>query len=111
MTTSDEFWRPPIVMEPHVTFRHKVRAEQLTGAVTPADDIFVLAHFGIPRFDVADWRLHIGGMVQRPVALSLEQIKKFPKVEVEAFIKCAGFPHDPTIATRSVSNAVGAASI
>jgi sulfane dehydrogenase subunit SoxC len=93
-------------MDPPTTFRHKVRAEQLTDAITPSDDVFVLAHFGIPRIALADWRLHIGGMVQRSCSLSFDALKKFPKIEIEAFIKCAGFPHDPTIATRSVSNAV-----
>ena len=106
MPEDEASWRPPLVMDPPTTFRHKVRAEELTGGITPNDDIFVLAHFGIPRIAVDDWRLHIGGMVQRPLMLSLADLKRFPKIEVEAFIKCAGFPHDPTIATRSVSNAI-----
>jgi DMSO/TMAO reductase YedYZ molybdopterin-dependent catalytic subunit len=104
----DESWRPPVTMDPPTTFRHKVRAEQLTTAVTPNDDIFVLAHFGIPRFDLAGWRLRIEGLVAKPLTLTLDDIKRFPKVATEAFIKCAGFPNDPTIATRSVSNAVWA---
>jgi DMSO/TMAO reductase YedYZ molybdopterin-dependent catalytic subunit len=95
-------------MDPPTTFRHKVRAEELTGAVTPNDDVFVLAHFGLPRFALNDWRLHVEGLVEKPVALTLDDIKTFPKIELESFIKCAGFPHDPTIATRSVSNAVWA---
>jgi DMSO/TMAO reductase YedYZ molybdopterin-dependent catalytic subunit len=101
-------WRPAVTMDPPTTFRHKVRAEELTTSITPSDDVFVLAHFGIPRFDVAEWRLHVEGQVQKPLTLTLDDIKTFPKVETEAFIKCAGFPHDPTIATRSVSNAVWA---
>ena len=92
-------------MEPHVTFRHKVRAEQLVDAITPAADVFVLAHFGIPHIKREDWRLHIGGLVERPKVLTFDDLVRFPKIEIEAFIKCAGFPHDPTIATRAVSNA------
>lgn len=95
-------------MHPPTTFRHKVRAEELTSAVTANDDVFVLAHFGLPLFELSDWRLYIEGLVKSPVALTLGDLKKFPKVELESFIKCAGFPHDPTIATRSVSNAVWA---
>jgi DMSO/TMAO reductase YedYZ molybdopterin-dependent catalytic subunit len=97
---------PRVVMQPHETCRFKVRAEQLTATITPNDDIFVLAHFGIPRIAVEDWRLHISGMVARPAALSLADLKRFAKVEIESFIKCAGLPHDPTVNTRSVSNAV-----
>jgi DMSO/TMAO reductase YedYZ molybdopterin-dependent catalytic subunit len=103
--SSYESWRPATVMDPPTTFRHKVRAEELTTAITPNDDVFVLAHFGIPRFALADWRLKIEGLVRKPLTLTLDAIKKFPRVETEAFIKCAGFPHDSTIATRSVSNA------
>jgi DMSO/TMAO reductase YedYZ molybdopterin-dependent catalytic subunit len=102
---NDDSWRPPTVMDPPTTFRHKVRAEELTSAITPNDDVFVLAHFGIPQFDVKDWRLRIEGLVEKPLALTLDDIKRLPKIEIESFIKCAGFPHDPTIATRSVSNA------
>lgn len=92
-------------MDPPATFRHKVRAEELTGAITRNDDVFVLAHFGIPHFDAKDWRLRVEGLVKKPVALTLDDVRRFPKIEIESFIKCAGFPHDPTIATRSVSNA------
>ncbi|HVV80557.1 MAG TPA: molybdopterin-dependent oxidoreductase [Pseudolabrys sp.] len=102
---SDESWRPVITMDPPTTFRHKVRAEELTGAITPNDDVFVLAHFGIPQFDATAWRLHVEGLVKKPLALTLDDIKRLPKIEIESFIKCAGFPHDPTIATRNVSNA------
>jgi DMSO/TMAO reductase YedYZ molybdopterin-dependent catalytic subunit len=105
MTNPDDSWRPATTMDPPTTFRHKVRAEELTGAITPNDDVFVLAHFGIPQFDVKDWRLRIEGLVTKPLALTLDDIKRLPKIEIESFIKCAGFPHDPTIATRSVSNA------
>jgi DMSO/TMAO reductase YedYZ molybdopterin-dependent catalytic subunit len=101
----DDFWRPPHVMEPHATFRHKVRADQLLDAITPAADVFVLAHFGIPRIKREDWRLHIDGLVPRPVVLAFDDLAGFPKIEIEAFIKCAGLPHDATIATRAVSNA------
>jgi DMSO/TMAO reductase YedYZ molybdopterin-dependent catalytic subunit len=102
---TDDSWRPAVTMDPPTTFRHKVRAEELTSALTPNDDVFVLAHFGIPQFDVKDWRLRIEGLVNKPLALTLDDIKRLPKIEIESFIKCAGFPHDPTIATRSVSNA------
>jgi DMSO/TMAO reductase YedYZ molybdopterin-dependent catalytic subunit len=95
-------------MEPHATFRFKRRAEDMTAPVTATDDVFVLAHFGVPRISVEDWRLTVGGLVRRPCTLSIDDIRQFPKVEIESVIKCAGFPHDATIATRTVSNAVWA---
>jgi DMSO/TMAO reductase YedYZ molybdopterin-dependent catalytic subunit len=93
-------------MAPHRTFRHRVRADQLVDRITPNSDLFVLAHFGVPRIALKDWRLQVGGLVRQPLTLSFDELTRFPKVEVESFIKCAGFPHDPTVATRNVSNAV-----
>ncbi|MGE0677034.1 molybdopterin-dependent oxidoreductase [Pseudolabrys sp.] len=97
---------PAFPMSPHETTRFKLRPDQLVTRITPAEHIYVLAHFGIPQIDVANWRLEVGGLVARPLSLSLDDIKRFPKVEIESFIKCAGFPHDNTINTRAVSNAV-----
>ncbi|MGE0565357.1 MAG: molybdopterin-dependent oxidoreductase [Pseudolabrys sp.] len=93
-------------MSPHETTRFKVRPDQLVSRVTPAGDIYVLAHFGIAQIEVASWRLEVGGLVTRPLALTLDDLKAFPKVEIESFLKCAGFPHDATINTRAVSNAM-----
>jgi len=93
-------------MSPHETTRFKVRPDQLVARVTPADEIHVLAHFGIPQIDAAAWRLEVGGRVKQQLSLTLDDIKRFPKAEIESFLKCAGFPHDATINTRAVSNAL-----
>jgi sulfane dehydrogenase subunit SoxC len=94
------------VMEPHQTYRFRVKAEELVSDITPSSDVFVLAHFGLPVIDLSEWRLEVSGMVGRPCVLDFDDILEFPKAEVLSFIKCAGFPADPTIATRNVSNAV-----
>jgi DMSO/TMAO reductase YedYZ molybdopterin-dependent catalytic subunit len=104
--SSGEAPLPAFPMSPHETTRFKVRPDQLVTRVTPNGHIYVLAHFGIPQIDAAAWRLEIGGLVRKPLSLSLDDIRAFPKTEIESFIKCAGFPHDATINTRAVSNAV-----
>jgi DMSO/TMAO reductase YedYZ molybdopterin-dependent catalytic subunit len=104
----DGSWRPPLTMSPDTTFRHRVPIHALVDPVTSNADHFVLAHFGIPRIRAADWRLLVDGMVARPARLSLESLARFPRREVEAFLKCAGFPDDPTTNTRNASNAVWA---
>jgi sulfane dehydrogenase subunit SoxC len=106
MNEVEDYWRPVMEMSPHTTYRHRVQAHDLVTRITPSPDVFGLAHFGVARIKPEDWRLHITGMVERPTVLSLQQILDLPKVETEAFIKCAGLPHDHTIATRNVSNAV-----
>jgi sulfane dehydrogenase subunit SoxC len=92
-------------MSPHA-YRHRVAAHELTDRITPTSDVFVLAHFGVAHIRADAWRLQVTGMVKRPAEISLQQTRELPKLDLEAFIKCAGFPHDHTIATRNVSNAV-----
>ena len=111
MSNCDDDWRPAMQMSPHATYRHRVAAHELTDRITATSDVFVLAHFGVARIKPDAWRLQVTGMVSRPAAMSLHQIRELPKVELEAFIKCAGFPHEHTIATRNVSNAVWGASV
>jgi sulfane dehydrogenase subunit SoxC len=106
MSDFEDNWRPAVQMSPHATYRHRVAAHELTDRITPTSDVFVLAHFGVAHIRPDSWRLQVTGMVKRPTAISLPQLRELPKVDLEAFIKCAGFPHDHTIATRNVSNAV-----
>lgn len=106
--TSGEQQRPVQAMDPATTYRHRVPADRLVSSITPASDVFVLAHFGVARIEKRDWRLRISGMVDRPMTLSFEDLLRFAKVEIQSFINCAGFPDNPTIATRNVSNAVWA---
>lgn len=101
-------WRPPLTMAPDATFRHRVPIHALVDPITPNADHFVLAHFGIPRIDPAAWRLHVDGMLARPARLTLDALGRYTRREVEAFLKCAGIPDDPTVNTRNASNAVWA---
>lgn len=79
---------------------------QLLEPVTPQRDLFVLAHIGIPRIDVRSWRLEIGGMVERPVRLTMADIRGLPKRRVMSFHQCAGFPRRPDLPTRRIGNVV-----
>lgn len=81
-----------------------VGPDELIAPTTPQDDLFVLAHFGIPRIDVSSWRLEIGGLVKRPRVYAYDEIIKFPTRTVESFHQCAGFPKRPDIPTRRIGN-------
>jgi sulfane dehydrogenase subunit SoxC len=85
-----------IMLEPH----------QAIEAVTPQRDLFVLAHLGIPRVDAAGWRLEIAGLVERPVTLTLDDIRRLPVRQVETFHQCAGAPRRPDLAARRIANVV-----
>ncbi len=97
----------PVRMDPPRTFRRvPLKPHQLTDAVTAQRDLFVLGHVGIARADAAGWTLRVTGLVREEAAFTLERIRALPKVEVEAVHQCAGYPANPTIATRRVGNVV-----
>ena len=61
--------------------------------LTPNDRFFVRSHFGPPpeeRTDPAAWRLQVGGLVERQLTLSLDDLKQFPEVTITAVLQCSG---------------------
>ena len=62
-------------------------------AITPNEAFYVRYHiFPIPtRVDLATWRLRVGGLVERPLELSLDDLKtKFPPTRLVAVNQCSG---------------------
>lgn len=58
--------------------------------ITPVERLFVRSHHYTPKVNLSTWKLKIGGLVDKPVELTFEQIQKLPKVEVVAVMECAG---------------------
>src|SRR5690242_1718039 len=62
-------------------------------AITPNEAFFVRYHvFPVPTsVDLATWRLRVGGLVDRPLDLSMDDLKaRFPRVAVTAVNQCSG---------------------
>ncbi|NBS57685.1 MAG: sulfite oxidase [Betaproteobacteria bacterium] len=64
--------------------------EALRYDVTPAGLHYLLIHFDIPAADAAQWRLAIGGQVERPRTLTLEEIRALPAKTLRVTLECAG---------------------
>lgn len=62
----------------------------LDSFVTPTEDFFVRCHFPIPEIARDPWRLHIDGLVARPLELRLDELQAMPVVSVTATLECAG---------------------
>ncbi len=58
--------RPPIRRK-GLAIRLPLRPHQLARRITPLEDVFLLAHFGVPDIDPTGWTIEIDGMVRRPV--------------------------------------------
>ena len=93
-------------MDPAQTFRRLVPVERLAAPVTPTDDVYVIAHMGIARVDVAQWRLRVDGLIERPFELDYDALTSLPATDVTAVLECFGNPVEPDVATRRVGNVV-----
>jgi len=57
---------------------------------TPNDDFYIVQHYDQPVITEADYRLNITGLVDKPIVLTLAQLKSRPKVELDAGFECGG---------------------
>ena len=69
---------------------HGMPLEALQYPVTPVGMHYLLTHFDIPVVDAADWRLRVGGLVDRPLILSLDDVRSFPAATRALTMECAG---------------------
>ncbi len=69
---------------------HALPLEALRWDVTPIGLHYLLIHYDIPEVDPAAWRLEIGGLVERPLSLSLDDLRSRPSVELAVTMECAG---------------------
>ncbi|MEM8946388.1 MAG: molybdopterin-dependent oxidoreductase [Planctomycetota bacterium] len=59
--------------------------------ITPTDRFYVRSHAPVPIIDETSFRLSLEGMVERPLSLSVEELKaKFERVTTTATMTCAG---------------------
>ncbi len=88
----------PLASEPGITVEelrlaarnHAMPLEALRWAITPPGLHYLLIHYDVPLVDPAEWRLEIGGAVERPLRLGLDELRSRPAVELAATMECAG---------------------
>ena len=64
--------------------------EALRYDITPTGLHYLLVHFDIPAIDPDDWRLRVGGLVDRPLELSLDDLRGRPRRTIPVTLECAG---------------------
>jgi len=70
---------------------------------TSTELFYVRNHAPVPEVDAGAFRLEVGGLVRRPLSLSLEALRrKFPVVDVPATLQCAGNRRDELVRVRPV---------
>ena len=78
--------------------------EDLDSWVTPNDKFFSIAHFDRPVIDANTWKLKIDGLVKKPTALTLADLKARPRQETVFTIECSG-NHGFPFFTGGIGNA------
>ncbi len=66
---------------------------EFTSYVTPNHRFFVRSHFGPPAPELiaeANWRLRVGGLIEHPLELTLQDLKQFERVTITAVVQCSG---------------------
>ncbi|UFW92114.1 molybdopterin-dependent oxidoreductase (plasmid) [Bradyrhizobium barranii] len=77
----------------------------LTERMTPTKDCIVLCHLGLLEASDGDsWEIEVAGMVDRPMRLTVRDLKQMPKVTVSSVHQCAGSPLEPNRPTLRVCN-------
>jgi DMSO/TMAO reductase YedYZ molybdopterin-dependent catalytic subunit len=68
----------------------QLRWEDLDSWITPNDQFFTIKHYNQPVLDAATWRLQIGGLVQQPMLLTLDDLRARPRQQVDFTLECSG---------------------
>ena len=55
--------------------------------ITPLDRFFVRCHTYTPKVNLSEWSLKIDGVVERPMTLTMDDLKKLPRVELAGVLE------------------------
>jgi DMSO/TMAO reductase YedYZ molybdopterin-dependent catalytic subunit len=69
---------------------HGLPLEALRYPITPAGLHYLLIHYDIPPVDPAAFRLELDGAVEKPLSLSLDELKARERVTLPITFECAG---------------------
>jgi sulfite oxidase len=75
--------------------------------LTPRELFFARNHAPVPEIEPASFRLEVGGMVEKPLSLSLRELReRLPRRSVTAVLQCAGNRRDELMAAAPIPGEV-----
>ncbi len=69
---------------------HFLDTRAIDSFYTPVDDFYIVQHYNQPDVAEDQYRLRMTGMVANPGEFSLADLKRRPKVEIDAGFECGG---------------------
>jgi DMSO/TMAO reductase YedYZ molybdopterin-dependent catalytic subunit len=70
--------------------RRTVDMRTLDSPITPIDKFYTIQHYGHPQVDLATYRLKVTGLVSKPLAFSLDELRKMRGSDTVAGFECSG---------------------
>jgi DMSO/TMAO reductase YedYZ molybdopterin-dependent catalytic subunit len=64
------------------------------GGLTPNADFYITSYHSTPRIDPSRWTLRIHGLVDKPLILTYEDLKRLPAIRQTLTLECIGNPPD-----------------
>ena len=87
LASDDRFYREEV----QLAFRNRgMPLEAMRYPTTPTGLHYLVIHFDIPAITVNTWRLTIGGLVAKPLELTLADLLRRPTVTQTVTLECAG---------------------
>jgi DMSO/TMAO reductase YedYZ molybdopterin-dependent catalytic subunit len=81
---------PATLPPPATPDRRTYDIRKIDGPFTPKDQFYTIQHYGHPEVDPASFRLKVTGLVERPKALSLDDLKRIGTADLVAGFECSG---------------------
>lgn len=79
------------------------RTVQKSTFFTPTEDFYLVQHYGATTLDPATYKLRVTGLVNKPIELTLAQLRQRPRTEIIAGFECGG--SSPAVFNRLCGNA------
>ncbi len=62
----------------------------LDSFLTANERFYVRSHFAVPKLEATSWRTEVGGAVERPFRIGLDDLKTMPSRTITAMLECSG---------------------
>ena len=69
---------------------HRLDWESLNDWITPQDQVFNVQHYGTPEINESTFALEVTGLVERPMRLTLEDLRRRRSRETLMTLECSG---------------------
>ncbi|MCJ2136585.1 sulfite dehydrogenase [Methylobacterium sp. J-026] len=100
----------PKGLKQYISASSRTPLQDLDGILTPNGLFYERHHGGIPDIDPARHRLMIHGLVETPLVLTMDDIRRFPSESHIHFLECSGNPSFEAIKGQTASDLVGLVS-